>query len=254
MELNENFTKLIALKKLLDSWMENPRVNILDPQNTLDIFERFERVCNNLITQYPNLFDDLPVRSIPKSSGTTDFNGRGYIERDHFELLLKDINYCLDILSNTPTVNVPSMTISREGIFFAGQYFDAFSKISEILKSADKSICIIDNYIDVEVLNALTIKKHDVIVKILTNQKSINPQLQNATVQFNKQYNNLEIRLSNVFHDRFIFIDEKDLYHFGASIKDAGNRGFMFSKIEEIEIIKLLKDKFNEEWNKATVI
>ncbi|MHB8277405.1 MAG: hypothetical protein ACYDIA_07105 [Candidatus Humimicrobiaceae bacterium] len=254
MELNENFTKLIALKKLLDSWIENPRVSILDPRNTLDIFERYERIRNNIKTQYPNFFDDLPVRQIPKSSGTTDFNGRGYIEIDHFELLLKDINYCLDILSNTPAVNIPSMTVSKEGIFFAGQYFDAFLKVSEILKSANKSIFIIDNYINDEVLNSLTIKKQDVIINILTNSRSIIPQLKSAVASFNKQYKNLEIRISDVFHDRFILIDYNDLYHFGASIKDAGNRGFMFSRIEEVEIINLLKKKFNEEWNKAANI
>ncbi len=253
MELNENFTKLKALKNTLDGWL-NLHGRYFDPQNTMDIFKRFEKIRDNLKIEYPSFFDDSPIRETPKPSETTDFDGRGYIKRNHFELLLSDINYCLDILSNRPVVNIPSMNFSKEGIFFAGQYFDAFLKISEILKSANKSIFIIDNYINEEVLNALTIKKQDVIIKILTSSRSVNPQLQNAIALFNKQYKNLEIHVSDAFHDRFIFIDENDLYHFGASIKDAGNRGFMFSRIEEAEIISLLKNKFDEEWNRSNLI
>jgi len=253
MELEKNFIKLKALKNLLDSWL-NHHGRYFNPQNTLDIFYRFSAIHDILKKENPGLFDDLPIRDIPKPSETTDFEGRGYIKRNHFELLLRDINYCLDIISNQPVVDIPSITFSKEGIFFTGQYFDAFLKISEILKSADKSISIIDNYINDEVLNVLTIKKQDVLIKILTSSKSINPQLKNAIVLFNKQYRNLEIHLSDVFHDRFIFIDDNELYHFGASIKDAGNRGFMFSRIEEEEIITLLKKKFDDEWNKTTAI
>jgi hypothetical protein len=119
------------------------------------------------------------------------------------------------------------ITISREGVFFAGQYFDALQKVTEILEHADTEICIIDRYVDSAVLNLLTRKKSSVTVNILT--KSVDPALKAAAIAFKKQYGKLAIRTSNAFHDRFIIIDNKDFYHFGASIKDVGKRGFMFS-------------------------
>lgn len=111
MELNENLTKLKALRKLLKSWLQYHH-RYFDPQNTLDIFSRFSKIRNNLKKEYPRLFDDLPIRKIPKPSNTTDFEGRGYIKRDHFEILLRDIDYCLNILSNKPTLSIKSIEIS----------------------------------------------------------------------------------------------------------------------------------------------
>jgi hypothetical protein len=70
---------------------------------------------------------------------------------------------------------------------------------------------------------------------------------------FNRPYGRLSIRTSSAFHDRFIIIDDKDFYHFGASIKDLGNRGFMFSRIEEPELMKILLGNFQVEWSKAKI-
>jgi len=81
-----------------------------------------------------------------------------------------------------------------------------------------------------------------VIVDILT--KSVDPALKHAADAFNKQYGKLgklAIRTSNALQDRFIIIDNKDIYHFGASIKDVGRRGFMFSRIEEEDVIKTIQ-------------
>jgi len=157
-----------------------------------------------------------------------------------------------DILSTQPTVDIPSMTISREGVFFAGQYFDALQKVREILEHADIQIYIIDGYVSSDVLNLLTRKKSSVIVKILT--KSVDSVLKMEAIAFNKQCGKLAIRTSTAFHDRFIIIDNKDFYHFGASIKDVGKRGFMFSRIEEGSVIKVLQKKLDEEWERATVV
>jgi len=142
------------------------------------------------------------------------------------------------------------MTISREGVFFAGQYFDALQKVTEILEQADSQIDVIDGYVDSGVLNLLTRKKSSVTVNILT--KSVDPALKQAADAFNKQYHKLAIRTSNAFHDRFIIIDNKEFYHFGASIKDVGKRGFMFSRIEEEDVIKTIQKKFTEEWSRAS--
>lgn len=151
-------------------------------------------------------------------------------------------------------VEIPSMKLTREGVFFAGQYFDAFQKVTEIVSQAKKSIKIIDGYIDDRVLNILTSKSPSVQVEILTLKASCPPALLTAAQTFNRQYKNLSIRTSASFHDRFIIIDDTEFYHFGASIKDLGNRGFMFSLIEEPDVIDALRKKFSQEWAKSTVV
>jgi hypothetical protein len=251
MEQNNIIIKLTALRRSLEVWLKNPKYLYFDPQMTLDLFERFIPIRDELRSSYPSFFGDLPLREIPKPSGTSDYEGRGYIKRYHFELLLEDINYCLDILTNQPLEEIRSVTISREGVFFAGQYFDALQKVVEIFKYAIAQIDIIDGFIDSKVLDLLTDKKDSVAVNILT--KSVDPKLKTAAEAFNKQYGKLAIRISDVFHDRFIIIDNKDFFHFGSSIKDAGKRGFMFSRIEEEDVIKLLQKKLAEEWKNAKV-
>ena len=125
-------------------------------------------------------------------------------------------------------------------IFFEGQIYDAYSLIIDIIKKASNKITIIDNYIDDSILKMLTKKNKNVEVVILTSDKS---NIQNLDVQkFNKEYPTLKISKTNKFHDRFIIIDNKELYHCGASIKDLGKKCFGINKIEDISIIgKLLK-------------
>ena len=124
----------------------------------------------------------------------------------------------------------------KQRIFFQGQIYDAYSLIVDIIKKASKKILIIDNYVDDSILKMLTKKKNDVEVVILTSNKS---NIQNIDIQkFNKEYPLLKVAKTNKFHDRFIVIDDKEMYHLGASIKDLGKKCFGINKIEDIEIIK----------------
>ena len=124
----------------------------------------------------------------------------------------------------------------KQRIFFQGQIYDAYSLIVDIIKKASKKILIIDNYVDDSILKMLTKKKNDVEVVILTSNKS---NIQNIDIQkFNKEYPLLKVAKTNKFHDRFIVIDNKEMYHLGASIKDLGKKCFGINKIEDIEIIK----------------
>ncbi len=102
-------------------------------------------------------------------------------------------------------------------------------------------------------MNLLTSKKSGVDIKILTYQTAVTPALKTAANAFNQQYGNLSIRTSKAFHDRFVIVDDRDFYHFGASIKDVGHRGFMFSHLEEPEVMNALRKKFAQEWSAATV-
>ena len=126
----------------------------------------------------------------------------------------------------------------KQRVFFEGQIYDAYSIIIDIIKKANKKILIIDNYIDDSVLKMLTKKKNNVEVVILTSAKS---NIQNIDIQkFNKEYPILKLAKTNKFHDRFIVIDNKEMYHLGASIKDLGKKCFGINKIEDLEIIEKL--------------
>ena len=124
----------------------------------------------------------------------------------------------------------------KQRIFFQGQIYDAYSLIVDIIKKASKKILIIDNYVDESVLKMLAKKKKHEEVAILTSDKT---NIQNIDIQkFNKEYPLLKVAKTNKFHDRFIVIDNKEMYHLGASIKDLGKKCFGINKIEDIEIIK----------------
>ena len=124
----------------------------------------------------------------------------------------------------------------KQRIFFDGQIYDAYSLIVDIIKKANKKILIIDNYIDDSVLKMLAKKKNNVEVAIITSDKS---NIENLDIKkFNKEYPILKVAKTNKFHDRFIVIDNKEMYHLGASIKDLGKKCFGINKIEDIEIIK----------------
>lgn len=124
-------------------------------------------------------------------------------------------------------------------IFFDGQIWDSYSLIIDIIKKAKNKILIIDNYIDDSILKMLSKKNKDVEVAILTSQNS---KLTKLDIQkFNKQYPTLKLAITNKFHDRFIVIDNKELYHCGASLKDLGKKCFAISKIEDKEYIEKMR-------------
>ena len=126
----------------------------------------------------------------------------------------------------------------KQKIFFQGQIYDAYSLIIDIIKRAKEKITIIDNYIDDSILKMLTKKNKNVEAVILTSNKC---NIENIDVKkFNKEYPILKIAKTDKFHDRFIIIDNKELYHCGASIKDLGKKCFAINKIEDISIIDKL--------------
>ena len=123
----------------------------------------------------------------------------------------------------------------KQKIFFQGQIYDAYSLIIDIIKRAKNKIILIDNYIDDSILKMLSKKNKNVEVIILTSNKS---NISNLDIQkFNQEYPILKISKTNKFHDRFILIDDKELYHCGASIKDLGKKCFAINRIEDEKII-----------------
>jgi hypothetical protein len=125
----------------------------------------------------------------------------------------------------------------KQGIFFENQAYDAYNFVSNIVKSAGKSVLVIDNYVDDSVLTILSKRKSGVKASIYT--KNISAQLKLDVKKFNEQYGPVEVLEFDDSHDRFIVIDEKIIYHFGASLKNLGKKWFGFSKMD-IEAVEML--------------
>ncbi len=130
--------------------------------------------------------------------------------------------------------------IPNQGVFFDGQVFDAYELASKIIRSAKISIVLIDNYIDETTLTHLSKKAKAVKVLLLT--KTMSNQLTLDVKKANEQYGNFEIRVFASSHDRFIIIDNSDVYHLGASLKDLGKKWFAFSKMDKSSVSSIIKE------------
>ena len=127
-----------------------------------------------------------------------------------------------------------------QGIFFQGQIFDAYAKFESFIQSAQKEIILIDNYVDLTVLQRLTKKKRGVNIIIYTNPKT---KLTSQDIQtFNTQYPTITLNHTTKMHDRFMIIDNKVLYHIGASLKDLGKKCFAFEILDVSFISDILKN------------
>jgi len=136
---------------------------------------------------------------------------------------------------------IATNTEVKQNIFFDGQIYDAFSFIVGLVKKAKKEIILIDNYVDVNTLNILCKKNQGVDVTITTAGKG---SLSTKDVtKFNAQYPKLSVKTTMDFHDRFLIIDKAEVYHIGASIKDAGKKSFGITKIEDKDLVKSLVNK-----------
>lgn len=118
----------------------------------------------------------------------------------------------------------------KQGIFYDGQVYDAYIFVSNLIKSADESIVLIDNYIDDTVLTLLS--KREAKVQAIIYSKNITKQLELDLQKHNAQYPNIELKKFDSSHDRFLIIDGKEVYHIGASLKDLGKKWFAFSKLD----------------------
>jgi hypothetical protein len=128
-----------------------------------------------------------------------------------------------------------------QGIFFDGQIFDAWQFVSQLIKEATETLVLIDNYIDETVLHLLSKRNQKVKATIFT--ANITKQLETDLKKHNQQYPRIELKRFSKSHDRFLIIDQKDIYHIGASLKDLGKKWFAFSKInlDAADLVKKLE-------------
>lgn len=118
----------------------------------------------------------------------------------------------------------------KQGIFFEGQVFDAYQFVSDLIRTAGKSIILIDNYIDDTVLTLFSKRKKGVSLTVLT--RTVSKQMELDVKKYNEQFPKTEVKEFANSHDRFLIIDESTVYHLGASLKDLGKKWFAFSKME----------------------
>jgi hypothetical protein len=128
-----------------------------------------------------------------------------------------------------------------KGIFFEGQIFDAYVFVADLIKKAKTNIILLDNYVDETVLNLLVKRPRNVTAAIYT--KTFSKQFQLDVTKHNSQYPEIQVVEFSEAHDRFLIIDQKELYHIGASLKDLGKKWFAFSRMDSFvnEVLQKLK-------------
>lgn len=151
---------------------------------------------------------------------------KGYAINQRIEQLEKTVALHSEKIDFFVRTSLPPV----EGIFFDGQIFDAYKFATDLIRSARKSLLLIDNYVDESVLLMLSKRNPGVSATIYTQK--ITAQLQLDLDKHNDQYPPINIRTYRNSHDRFLIVDDKEVYHIGASLKDLGKKMFAFSKLE----------------------
>ena len=171
-----------------------------------------------------------------------DYLLKGYALNNRMNRI-EDSVYNLNQKVNEIDLQLKTSLPPNQGIFFNGQVFDAYAFVADLIRSAKKSIILIDNYVDDTVLTLFS--KRGKSVKTVIFTKTISKQLALDINKFNAQYEPVEVKIFKDAHDRFLILDKKEVYHFGASLKDLGRKWFAFSKMD-ISSVKVL-DKLKKE-------
>ena len=166
-----------------------------------------------------------------------DFLLKGYVINNRMNRM-EDRMESIGAQVNKLELQLNTHLIPTQGVFFEGEVFDAYVLISKIICSAKKSIVLIDNYVDESVLVHLSKRQNKVTVTLLT--KTLSKQLQLDVEKANAQYPPIQVKLFTQSHDRFLILDQTEIYHLGASLKDLGKKWFAFSKLDQRTVPNLL--------------
>jgi hypothetical protein len=143
-------------------------------------------------------------------------------------------------------IQINTKALPTQGVFFDGQIFDAYELTSRIIRSAQDSIILIDNYLDESTFSLLAKKREHVLVTILTKtplneEHKASKQLALDLRKANEQYGNFTVKSFTKSHDRFLVIDQNEVYHLGASLKDLGKKWFAFTKLNKQSVDEMLR-------------
>ena len=166
-----------------------------------------------------------------------DYLLKGYVINNRMNRI-EDRMEAIGAQVNQLELQLNTHLIPTQGVFFEGEVFDAYVLISKIICSAKKSIVLIDNYVDESVLVHLSKRQENVAVTLLT--KTLSNQLLLDVEKANAQYPPIQVKLFTQSHDRFIILDQTEIYHLGASLKDLGRKWFAFSKLDQRSVQSML--------------
>ena len=264
--LDSDLAKLynVETKRINEAVKNNPykfperfsfRLNKIEMENLWSKFSTAK--ISNMSRSYPRVFTEQGIAmlsTILKSKVAVETSIRimdafvkmrkiissNLIEQKYInELVIKD-NERINLLEESFSKLEEKEKVNH--IFYEGQIYDAYSLLIDIFKGAKEEIIIIDNYADKSILDMIT----NLNVKITIVTKKFNLLKDIDIKKYNKQYHNLKVIYSDKFHDRFIILDKKVLYHSGASYKDLGNKCFAINKIEDNEYLKNILKKIKE--------
>ena len=216
----------------------------LDKKATCSILELVQREGNRMVRRSLEIYNLDVIISVGYRVNTIrgiqfrqwasrilkDYMLRGYAVNQRLERLEQRVSKTEEQIEFFVHTSLPP----KEGIFVDGQIYDAFDFVKGLISGAKESITLIDNYADESVLTMMTDKQKGVSVDIYT--LAVGKALQQAVENFNKQYGNLTMHAVKSIHDRFLIIDDKEIYLIGASLKDLGRKLFAFSKMEPQQI------------------
>ena len=192
--------------------------------------------------------DEIPVGSISPQV-VRMFENRGYMKVER-----RSYGGSHEIHECTLTVEAYSAAEVESQYFFPkGATHDAYVKIKEILRLASTAVTIVDPYIDESIFQMLTsVQPPKLSVKLLTSK--LPPDFDLEARKFTTQHSgiSLEVKRTKEFHDRFIILDDSQCYHVSASIKDAGNKVFMISMVQDQQNVDALLQEHKRSWNAAT--
>ena len=166
-----------------------------------------------------------------------DYLLKGYALNQRMNRIENNMDHLIKKV-DTISLHISSHLIPNQGVFFEGQVFDAYELASRIIRSAKSHIILIDNYIDESTLTHLTKKTKE--VKLLLLNKTISDQSALDVKKANEQFGHIEIKSFDKSHDRFLIIDNSEIYHLGASLKDLGKKWFAFSKMDKSSVASIL--------------
>ena len=264
--LDSDLAKLynVETKRINEAVKNNPykfperfsfRLNEIEMENLWSKFSTAK--ISNMSRSYPRVFTEQGIAmlsTILKSKVAVETSIRimdtfvkmrkiissNLIEQKYInELVIKD-NERINLLEESFSKLEEKEKINH--IFYEGQIYDAYSLLINIFKEARKEIIIIDNYADKSILDMIT--NLNVKVTIVTRKFNLLKDLD--IKKYNKQYHNLKVIYSDKFHDRFVIIDKKVLYHSGASFKDLGNKCFAITKMEDKEYLETIIKNIGE--------
>jgi hypothetical protein len=169
-----------------------------------------------------------------------DYLLKGYALNQRMNRIENNVEKLTDEVSKI-SLQLKTQDLPKQGIFFDGQIFDAYVFVAELIKKAKTGIVLIDNYVDESVLTMLAKRANHVSATIYT--QTVNKQLQLDLHKHNSQYPPILIKTFANSHDRFLMIDQKELYHLGASLKDLGRKWFAFSRMDSLcmQVLENLK-------------